>query len=79
MKRQARFAGEAVWSDFPNVSLFEAVRQKAITTSLPLPATVRVEVRCSESDDIPNDTYDVLVSKHASILNPRKGTEVYER
>lgn len=76
MKRQARFEGETAWTDFPNVSLFEAVRQKAVSTTLPLPATVRVEVRCSDSDDIPNDTYDVLVSKHASILNPRKGTEV---
>lgn len=75
MKRQARFEGETVWSDFPNVTLFEAVRQKAITTLLPLPAKVRVEVRCSESDDIPNETYDVLVSKQASILNPRKGAD----
>jgi hypothetical protein len=73
MMRQARFEGEAAWSDYPNVSLFEAVRQKAISTNAELPATVRVEVRCSDSDDIPNETYDVLVSKHASILNPRKG------
>lgn len=73
MLRQARFSNQDNWIDYPGETLFGAVRQHALTTLLDVPCTVQVEVRCADTKEIPADVFDVLVSKHAQILNPRKG------
>ncbi len=73
MLRQARFANEENWTDYPDLTLFGAVRQHALKVEATLPVQVQVLVRCKDTPEIPVDVYDVLVSRQAQILNPRKG------
>jgi hypothetical protein len=73
MLRQAKFSHEEKWTDYPDCTLFGAVRSHAVKTDMPLPATVQVMVRCAETPELPMDGYNVLVSLHAEVLNPRKG------
>ena len=73
MLRQARFANEENWTDYPDLTLFGAVRQHAVKVEAKLPVKVQVLVRCAETPEISVEVYDVLVSRHAEILNPRKG------
>lgn len=75
MNRQARLEGSSDWIDFGDVTFFQAIRSLAIQTSGKHGIGLWViECRCS-SDPEKIETYEVLTTIHAEILNPRKGAE----
>ncbi len=83
LNRQARLAQEfdthepMEWESFGDVSLFEAARGLAIRTATErnYPFYVwRIEVRCESTPEIPVETYQIMTSIVAEVLDPRKGT-----
>jgi hypothetical protein len=75
LNRQARLEGSKEWTDYGNVTFFEAIKTHAIMTSQRnslCPAKWVVEVRCESEPEV-IDTFEVQTSIHAEIFNPRKG------
>lgn len=75
MNRQTRLEGSKEWHSHGNVTFFEAIKKEAKQVSRRnslSEAKWVIECRCeSEPDKI--DEYEVQVTLHAEVLNPRKG------
>jgi len=75
MNRQARLEGSKEWTDYGNVTYFQAIRDCAIQASRKcglVDVKWIVEARCmTEPESV--DTFEVQTSLHAEILEPRKG------
>lgn len=75
MNRQAKLLGAKEWHSYGNVTFFEAIKAEAKLASKRNSLcewTWVIECRCeSEPDKI--DEYEVQVTLHAEVLNPRKG------
>jgi hypothetical protein len=73
--RQARLEGAKNWNSYGSVSFFEMIKAEAIRASRRnsmCDVTWVIECRC-ESEPETIDTFEVQVSLHAEVLNPRKG------
>lgn len=75
MNRQARLKGAKDWTSYGNVTFFEAIKaeaKRAARRNNMCEWIWVVECRCeSEPDRI--EEYEVQVTLHAEVLNPRKG------
>lgn len=77
MNRQARLEGSRDWHSYGNVTFFEAIKSEAKRVSKRnslCEATWLIECRC-ESDPDRIEEYEVQVTLHAKVLNPRKDAE----